>query len=196
VVALAALTSGAGAGATADAKLKHRVAAGKKAKRTRAVKLRGDVAFVPAGALGSQLTPLTGTAPPTGAPATTGPGGPASTQPTTTQPATAPPPPPTVQAVGVTLDDRGAYTARLSRTSVAAGSLVVQLVNQGEDDHNLRVVPTDHAGGAVDFPLTAHGTNTTKTLALTAGTYRLFCTLTTPVNHEAAGMHATLTVSP
>jgi plastocyanin len=100
-----------------------------------------------------------------------------------------------VQAVGVTVDDRTGYSARLSRASVTSGSIVVQLQNQGEDDHNLRVVPTDHAGATVDFPLTGSGQNATKTLALTAGSYRLFCTLTTPVNHETAGMAATLTVS-
>jgi hypothetical protein len=79
--------------------------------------------------------------------------------------------------------------------SLATGSVVVQLHNQGEDEHNLRVIPTDHAGATVDFPLTGSGQNTTKTLNLTAGSYRLFCTLTTPVNHETAGMNATLTVS-
>jgi hypothetical protein len=30
---------------------------------------------------------------------------------------------------------------------------------------------------------------------LTPGSYRLFCTLTTPVNHETAGMNATLSVA-
>ncbi|MCW2993207.1 MAG: hypothetical protein JWQ18_702, partial [Conexibacter sp.] len=103
--------------------------------------------------------------------------------------------PPSTQAVGFTLDDRGGYSARLSRSAVTAGAIVVQLRNQGEDDHNLRVVPTDHAGAAVDFPLTGSGQNSTKTLTLNAGSYRLFCTLTTPVNHELAGMNATLTVS-
>lgn len=197
-----------GGGATAQAiakpsqHRKARKAGAKKAQpRARAVKLDAGVAWVPLEALAG-APPLTGT---TGMPAS--PGGPGSpTAPaTTTDPtsgATTPPPgsgdgsqPPSSQAVGVTVDDRTGYSARLSRAGVTAGSVVVQLHNQGEDDHNLRVVPTDHAGAAVEFPLTGSGQNTTKTLALTAGKYRLFCTLTTPVNHETAGMNATLTVS-
>jgi plastocyanin len=144
------------------------------------------------------LPPLTGTTAAVAAPAT---GAPATAPPTTTDPGsgTVAPPvddaPPSLQAVGVTLDDRGGYSARLSRASVTAGSVVVQLRNQGEDDHNLRVVPIGHAGSAVDFPLTGPGQNATRTLTLSAGSYRLFCTLTTPVNHETAGMNATLTVS-
>jgi plastocyanin len=205
------LAAALGGGATAQAVAKpakkpskHRTArkaSAKKAQpRARAVKLDTGVAWVPLDALAG-TPPLAGT---TGAPARLGSAGPAAPA-TTADPASGyitPPPgsgdgptPPSAQAVGVTVDDRTGYTARLSRASVTPGSIVVQLHNQGEDDHNLRVVPTDHAGTTVDFPLTGSGENTTKTLALTAGSYRLFCTLTTPVNHETAGMAATLTVS-
>jgi plastocyanin len=206
-----ALVAALGGGATAQAIAKpakrppkHRAARKASAKKPRpralAVKLDAGVAWVPLAAL-TGAPPLTGT---TGTPANPGTGG--LTVPSTNADPTsgyiAPPSgsgddptPPSIQAVGVTVDDRTGYTARLSRASVTAGSVVVQLHNQGEDDHNLRVVPTDHAGATVDFPLTGAGKNTTKTLALTAGSYRLFCTLTAPVNHETAGMNATLTVS-
>jgi plastocyanin len=209
VLALVAVLGG-GATAQAIAKpakkpSKHRTARqadAKKARpRVRAVKLDAGVAWVPPAALVG-APPLTGT---TGMPASPGGSGSPSVPATSTDPtsgSTTPPPgsgddpkPPSTQAVGVTVDDRTGYTARLSRAAVTAGSVVVQLHNQGEDDHNLRVVPTDHAGAAVEFPLTGSGQNTTKTLTLTAGSYRLFCTLTTPVNHETAGMNATLTVS-
>jgi plastocyanin len=208
VMALVAMLGG-GATAQAIAKpakkpSKHRTARKASAKkahpRARAVKLDIGLAWVPLEALAG-APPLTGS---TGAPATPGSASPTapatSTDPTSDY--TTPPPgsdngptPPSAQAVGVTVDDRTGYTARLSRASVTAGSIVVQLHNQGEDDHNLRVVPTDHAGSAVEFPLTGSGQNVTKTLALTSGRYRLFCTLTAPVNHETAGMNATLTVS-
>jgi plastocyanin len=202
-----ALVAVLGGGATAQAvakPAKHRTARKASAKkagpRARAVKLDAGVAWVPLEALAT-APPLTGTS---GSPA--GPGSGSPTAPTTstdpTSGSTTPQPgsgdgptPPQSQAVGVTVDDRTGYSARLSRASVTAGSVVVQLHNQGEDDHNLRVIPTDHAGATVDFPLTGSGKNTTKTLTLTAGSYRLFCTLTTPVNHETAGMNATLTVS-
>ncbi len=203
VLALVA-SLGGGAAAQAVAKPpKHRAARKASVKKPRqrahAVKLDAAVAWVPLQAL-TGAPPLTGT---TGAPAASGSAsglttitGPAPGD-STTPPGTSggDPSPPSPQAVGVTLDDRTGYSARLSRASVAAGSVVVQLHNQGEDDHNLRVVPTDHAGATVDFPLTGSGQNSTKTLKLTAGSYRLFCTLTTPVNHETAGMNATLTVS-
>jgi len=205
-----ALVAALGGGATqaiakpAKKPSKHRTARKASAKkappRARAVKLGTGIAWVPLDALAA-VPPLTGT---TGAPAATGSGG-LTVPPKSTGPApgdSTPPPgsgdgpgPPSAQAVGVTVDDRTGYSARLSRGSVTTGSVTVQLHNQGEDDHNLRVVPTDHAGTAVDFPLTGSGQNTTKTLVLTAGSYRLFCTLTTPVNHETAGMAATLTVS-
>jgi plastocyanin len=202
VLALVAALGG-GAAAQAVAKPpKHRAARKASTKkphqRAHAVKLDAGVAWVPLETL-TGAPPLTGT---TGAPAAAGNTGtiPAATDPTSGYSAPPPgsgddPPPQALQAVGVTLDDRTGYSARLSRAAVTAGSVIVQLHNQGEDDHNLRVVPTDHAGATVDFPLTGSGQNTTKTLKLTGGSYRLFCTLTTPVNHETAGMNATLTVS-
>lgn len=200
LIAVAALGAGtaqavAATGTPAAAKAKAK----KKPKRTRAVKVGTGTGWVPPSALTSR-PPLTGTSTSGGGPGAGGtPTGPATTPtppgggpttPTTTDP-------PSQQALGVTVDERDGYTARLSRPTVTAGAVVVQLLNQGEDDHNLRVVPIDHAGAAVDFPLTSPGPQnaTTRTLTLTAGTYRIFCTLTTPVNHETAGMKATLQVT-
>jgi plastocyanin len=209
---VSALVAVLGGGATAQAVAKptkkpskHGAARKASAKKPRpqahAVKLDAGVAWVPLAALAG-APPLTGT---TGAPARPGNGSGSLAPATSTDPTSGYTPPspgsgddptrPAGQAVGVTVDDRTGYSARLSRASVATGSVVVQLHNQGEDEHNLRVIPTDHAGATVDFPLTGSGQNTTKTLNLTAGSYRLFCTLTTPVNHETAGMNATLTVS-
>jgi len=203
VLALVAALGGGAGEAVAKAPAKHRTAKRKVVKRprARAVKLDASLAWVPLAALAGGAAPLTGAVPAAGgapgAGATTpgAPPAPAPAAPTATAPPSSDPAPPSTQAVGVTLDDRGGYSARLSRASVTAGAVVVQLRNQGEDDHNLRVVPTDHAGAAVDFPLTGSGQNATRTLTLSAGSYRLFCTLTAPVNHELAGMNATLAVS-
>jgi plastocyanin len=170
------------------AKAKHKVA------RVRAVKIDDGGGWVPTPSLGAERAPLAGGARAGDGGATTGPGGGPTTT-ATIPPTGTPAPAPTLPAVGVTVDDRGGYTARLSRPTVTAGSVVVQLINQGDDAHNLRIVAIDHAGGAVDIPLTAAGTHTTQTLTLTPGSYRLFCTLTTPVNHETAGMNATLSVA-
>jgi plastocyanin len=204
LLALVAIAAAGGGAAQAVAAPSHaRVTKAKKVKRkpvARAVKVDAGRGRVPSRLLASR-PPLTGTAgsgatSPGAAPPPTGPtaGGPPTAITPTTLIASADDPA-SLQAVGVTLDDRGAYSARLSRASVTAGDVVVQLVNQGEDDHNLRVVPIDHVGAAVDFPLTGAGQNATRTLTLSAGHYRVFCTLTTPVNHENAGMNATLTVT-
>jgi plastocyanin len=198
VLIVAAALGGGAAQAVAATGTAHTAKVKKKAKRAakaRAVKIGTGTGWVPPGALAGRA-PLTGAAgggPGTGGGTTTGP---ATTTPGTTTTTPTSTDPPSLQSIGVTVDERTGYKAILSRTSVAAGAVVVQLINQGDDAHNLRVVPTDHAGAAVDFPETASDANTTKTLQLTPGTYRLFCTLTTPVNHELAGMNATLTVSP
>jgi plastocyanin len=199
LVAVAALGAGAAQAVAAPSHARVTKAKAKtkaRAKRpARAVKIGAGRGRVPPRLLASR-PPLTGTAVGGGGatpPSTAPPAAPPLTTPTT--PTATPDDPASSQAVGVTLDDRGAYSARLSRASVAAGPVVLQLINQGEDDHNLRVVPTDHAGAAVDFPLTGAGQNATRTLTLSAGHYRVFCTLTTPVNHESAGMNATLTVT-
>jgi hypothetical protein len=111
---------------------------------------------------------------------------------------TAPPvAPPTSDPAPATLT-RLQTTARewsltLSRPAIAAGALSLQLVNAGEDAHDLHVRPS--AGGAdlLSASSTAPGTTTTISGSLPAGTYTLYCSLP---GHEAAGMHATLTVTP
>jgi plastocyanin len=178
----------------------------KATKKTRAVKLHGDVAWVPPAGVSASRPPLTGTAapggggtaggvPPSGGAgagpgASGGPSGPTTTLPTD---------PPALQALGATVDERTGYTLRLSRTALSGGTVVVQLINQGEDPHNLRIVRTDPGGAgtpAVDLPETGPQQQSTTTLSLAAGSYYLFCTLTTPKSHEQAGMHATLRVDP
>lgn len=84
------------------------------------------------------------------------------------------------------------FSVQLSRPSIVAGAVTLELVNSGEDPHDLHVRPaaggadvltvdrTDPFGGVTD----ASGT-------LPAGSYTLYCSLP---GHEAAGMHATLTV--
>src|SRR4051794_12809804 len=192
LVAIAAVGGGAGLATGAQAKKRPRHAA--RVPHARAITSGAGRAWVPPAVLAARRPPLTGIA---GSPGGGAPGAPTTTTttPTTTTPTT--PQPPSLPAVGVTVDERGGYAMRLSRATVAAGPVVVQLINQGEDDHNLRLVRTDPPGGAAeDFPLTGSGQNTTRTLTLPAGSYYLFCTLTTPVNHAAAGMSATLTVTP
>lgn len=110
-------------------------------------------------------------------------------------PAPAPTPTPTPTALGVQASETPTYRMLLSRATVAAGDVRVQLRDTGEDPHNLVIARTDGTGDAIAVPLTQPGAATTQTVRLSPGTYRFYCSLTAPVVHEAAGMRATLVVT-
>lgn len=78
-----------------------------------------------------------------------------------------------------------------SRTTVAAGTVAVELDNRGEDPHNLRIENADGSGTSFDFGLAQPGSVSSQKLDLGPGTWKLYCTLP---GHEAAGMHALITV--
>jgi plastocyanin len=122
--------------------------------------------------------PLVGTLPVTG-PVTT-------TPPTTTDPP--PPAPACPTALGVT---EGEYYTHLSRTTLCAGSIVIELRNAGEDPHNLEVQDTGTGATVATWGETAPGDAVPQRVTLAAGTYKLFCSLPT---HEAQGMYAVVTV--
>lgn len=105
------------------------------------------------------------------------------------------PTPVVVPTLGVLLRDTPAYSATLSRTSVPAGQVRLQLQNSGEDPHDLRVERTDDGTTAGAFTSTAPGSSRTKTLTLATGSYTLYCSFAAPVVHADAGMRATLVVS-
>jgi plastocyanin len=86
------------------------------------------------------------------------------------------------------------YSYVLSRRSVAPGEVIVELDNEGEDPHNLNIAPTGSTGPPlVHFEDTASLQRTQKRFSLAPGTYELWCDLP---EHEALGMHATLSVNP
>ena len=95
--------------------------------------------------------------------------------------------PPSVPHVQVSAFEWG---FSLSRTRVPAGKVVLELVNDGQDEHNLNAAPEEG-------PLTGMVENTPAkgvrdlTLEMSPGSYTLFCSLPT---HEQKGMKATLTV--
>jgi plastocyanin len=121
---------------------------------------------------------------------------PLASSPVTTVPAPAPPPPttsePEPEPEANRLSVKGSeYYFVLSRPSVKAGEVTVELNNQGEDPHNLNI----RLEGSGDEPLTLPETDSLQrsvaTFDLPAGKYRLWCSL--PV-HEEKGMAATLAV--
>jgi hypothetical protein len=76
----------------------------------------------------------------------------------------------------------------LSRSSLRAGRAIVQLVNRGEDPHDLRIVRIrGRRAGSIDE--IRPGDVGEWDGRLRRGRYRLYCTLE---GHRAAGMKATL----
>jgi hypothetical protein len=78
----------------------------------------------------------------------------------------------------------------LSRASVKAGRVVIELDNNGQDVHDLRL---RRIGGTrtYSFPLTKPGARATLTLRLLPGRYRLWCSV---ADHAQLGMRAVLRV--
>ena len=82
------------------------------------------------------------------------------------------------------------YHYMLSRTTVPAGKVALEFVDNGQDEHNLNVLSGEGEIEAA-FPTTvSHGMHE-QTVSLRKGSYTLFCSLP---EHSAKGMHATLTV--
>ena len=78
----------------------------------------------------------------------------------------------------------------MSRQSLRAGALTIQLVNRGEDGHDLRI---RRVGGMASRGVgeTPPGGMAQFRLRVRRGSYRLWCSLP---GHRAAGMRATLRV--
>jgi hypothetical protein len=78
----------------------------------------------------------------------------------------------------------------LSRTKVKAGRVVVELVNRGQDTHDLDM---RRVGGThiFRFPSVQPGQVVDRELKLVPGRYLLWCAV---ADHRERGMHATLRV--
>jgi hypothetical protein len=97
---------------------------------------------------------------------------------------TVPPPPARVQVVA------REFSLALSRTTIKAGTAIVELANLGEDAHDLRM---QRVGGTkiYGWPVAQSGAVEDRTLRLVPGRYRLWCSI---ANHRVLGMVATLRV--
>jgi plastocyanin len=84
------------------------------------------------------------------------------------------------------------FSLTLSRQTVAAGTVAVELNNRGEDPHDLRVERAESALAGFNFSVTEPGAVATQKLQLGPGAWRLYCTLD---GHAALGMSATVTVA-
>jgi len=99
--------------------------------------------------------------------------------------AAAAPPPARIQVTAAE------FGLTLSRSSIRSGPAVVELVDLGEDDHDLAL---RRSGGTRTYRIgLVHPGQTGELEArLRAGRYLLWCTL---ADHRARGMHATLRVT-
>jgi len=83
------------------------------------------------------------------------------------------------------------FSFTLSRPAVGAGSFVLELVNAGQDEHDLHIRPAAGGAdvGAVGIVLPGHHADVEFNLP--PGSYTLYCAMPA---HEELGMRATLTV--
>jgi hypothetical protein len=84
------------------------------------------------------------------------------------------------------------FSYLLSRPNVGAGNVTIELDNVGEDPHNLNL-QLGGSGPVYSFPDVDPGTRLTRSFPLTAGSWRMWCSL---LDHDAQGMNATLVVDP
>lgn len=84
------------------------------------------------------------------------------------------------------------FTLTPSRPSVRAGSVSLELVNFGMDNHDLVVKSVKPGSKPIRFKQLAPRGRTERTLRMTPGRYLLWCSL---ADHKARGMHATLIVT-
>ena len=84
------------------------------------------------------------------------------------------------------------FEYRLSRLSVRQGPALIELVNYGEDEHDLFI---RRAGGTRTWRVAKilPDQRATLSIRLRPGTYRLWCAV---ADHRSKGMRATLRVRP
>lgn len=82
------------------------------------------------------------------------------------------------------------FSYSLSRTRVKAGRVIIELVNRGQDTHDLDV---RRVGGThiFQFPSVLPGQVVDRELRLAPGRYLLWCAI---ADHQERGMHALLRV--
>jgi plastocyanin len=83
------------------------------------------------------------------------------------------------------------FSFTLSRPAVAAGAVTIELVNGGQDEHNLHIRPAAGGADVGAFPTTQAGRHLDETFQLAPGTYTFYCSMPA---HEGLGMKATFTV--
>ena len=97
-----------------------------------------------------------------------------------------PPPPPPARVQVVAQE----YSFSLSRRTVTAGRVIIELVNRGQDAHDLDIQRVG-ANRVFHFPEVSPGHYADRMWRLRPGTYHLWCAV---ADHAERGMKATLVV--
>ena len=84
------------------------------------------------------------------------------------------------------------FTLTLSRQSVRTGSVSVELVNFGMDNHDLVIKSVKAGSTPIRFKQLAPRGRAERTIRVTPGRYSLWCSIS---NHRSRGMRATLVVT-
>lgn len=82
------------------------------------------------------------------------------------------------------------FRLTLSRATVRAGTAIVEVVNMGQDAHDLKLRRAD-GGPTTSFRIVRPGEHVDRKLTLRPGRYVLWCGLP---GHRELGMHAVLVV--
>jgi uncharacterized cupredoxin-like copper-binding protein len=92
------------------------------------------------------------------------------------------------QRMQVTQDE---WFINLSRAKLRPGKAIIEVVNFGQDAHDLAILRKAKGAKTVRVPKHDHFMRAEVTVSLVAGSYTLWCTLP---QHRKRGMWATLTV--
>ena len=85
---------------------------------------------------------------------------------------------PVASTIGAEAYDFGSFVLRLTKTSVPAGNLTIYFRNYDVSDHNLWVQRPRPSGVPTQISeAVGEGGGATKTVAVTAGTWRFYCSL-------------------
>lgn len=133
------------------------------------------------------------TAPPSDEAAPASPSAPTTPAPTPSPaPAPIPEPEPELEPGPSRLSVKAAeYSYTLSRPTVTAGEVTIELDNRGQDAHNLNLRPVGSEAAPLEIAETESLQRSRAHFTLEPGVYRMWCSLPT---HDEEGMHATLVV--
>jgi plastocyanin len=84
------------------------------------------------------------------------------------------------------------YKLTLSRAQVNAGKTTIELIDGGQDEHDLHIRPASGGPDVAAFPTIKPGQHLDQQIELAPGSYTFYCSLP---GHEALGMKATFTVT-